>query len=177
MTVKHIQLTRLWRNEKLSYVASKRKLVKSFWQAIGQYNQNIVTFNPIWFSNSTLGNCPKQIIMERRMMHGLNDNNSYYSTVIKYQSDFLGQHYSMDSTTGSKYLFYHLMEVLGQGQILLVICYNFIKLIHMFLQIFHDFQKESNFTIWVIYERFRSLVLNFFHFPFQNLCQKIKFLK
>ena len=53
-------------------------------------------------------------------------------------------------TTRREYLFYQLLEMLIQVQILPVICYNFVKFIHMLLQIPHGFQKDILFIIWII---------------------------
>ena len=68
----------------------------------------------------------------------------------KQQRNFLKNYNTDNMTTRRKYLFYQLLEMLGQVQILPVICYNFVKFIHMLLQIPHGFQKDIHFIIWII---------------------------
>lgn len=91
MMVKHLELMELRRNEKLSYVAGKSKLVKSFRRTIGQCHQPCNT-HPLWSSNSTLRNYPKAIIMKRRMMHRFNDKINCSSIVLKWRSN-VSKHY------------------------------------------------------------------------------------
>lgn len=74
MMIKHLELMRLWKNEKFSYVAGKSKLVKSFQRPTEQSKP--CNIQSLWSSNSTLGNYCKELIMKRSMIHGFNDNNS-----------------------------------------------------------------------------------------------------